>query len=202
MENADDAALDQRMAALCGVRVNVATGVFLRAVTHCFVTARILFPDADVRRVFVSDDAGLPVHFFADSSLQGGCGHIRHNATANLAFSLDGTEHSSLVACASGSADAFVSGLAANISFVAFNSALEWRGVTIWGHCKANPVHQEQRGLVTDLAVPFDLQRGYALLRRTSPPECIAPVAQLDSGFLIDRADTHGVLFLAIMAAP
>ena len=75
-------------------------------------------------------------------------------------------------------------------------------GPSGWGHREANPVHQEQCRLVVDPAVTLDFQSRDTFFRCTGTPERIAPVAKLDAGFLINRADANGELFLAVVATP
>ena len=50
--------------------------------------------------------------------------------------------------------------------------------------------------------MPLDFESGDAFLGSTCTPKRIAPVAQFDARFLVDRADPHRVLLFAIPAAP
>lgn len=93
-------------------------------------------------------------------------------------------------------------GLAAHIGFVRLNDAREFRGVSIGGHRKPNPVHQEQGRLVADLALTLDLQRRYTFLRRGRSPERIAPVAEIEARFFVHGADADGILLAAPPATP
>src|SRR5208283_1111988 len=111
------------MAALYGVGVNVSSkpDVLFSPVAHGFVAAFVLFPDANVRRVLIGDDACLPIYFFPNCALECASRNVRYDSTVQPSASFDGTEHSHFVASASRSADSLIARLAADVGFVTFN---------------------------------------------------------------------------------
>src|SRR6202008_2643179 len=82
-------------------------------------------------------------------------------------------------------------GLAAHVSLISLDDAVELRWPRTLGHGEANPVHEEQRRLVTDARLAMDLERADALLRAARAPEGLAPDAERDARVLEDGADPH-----------
>src|SRR5437867_4826507 len=83
-----DAALHQGERAFRRIRMNVSANVLFGAVADRFVPAVILRSDALVGEKIISDEPRLRVYYFPNRVLQRLSGHVRHNATANLALSL------------------------------------------------------------------------------------------------------------------
>src|SRR5258708_6183078 len=107
MVNANNPALHKSMAALCGVRVNVAPSVFFRRVANGAVL-RVLWANASVGRKFVRHEVGASVNFLTNRASNRCHRHIRDNATAKLASTFNSNEHRSFAGSTSASAGSFV----------------------------------------------------------------------------------------------
>ena len=83
-------------------------------------------------------------------------------------------------------------------------SPISLGAVSVWCHCEPDAVHQEQCRLVTNLALPLDLQSGYAFLEKwITCQNAIAPVAQfgiLDSSYTVPMRTVY--CCFAIAATP
>ena len=125
--------------------------------------------------------------------------------TPNLTAALHSREYRRLYSCPVHAVTrSLVARFAADIRFVALDNSCQWRGGwKVWGHCKANAIHQEQGRLVADLAVASESpapRRPSLKCRhaRTHKPNG----ASGNAGFFVDRADANGVLLFAVLAAP
>src|SRR5690242_3716332 len=124
------------MAALCRVRVNWPACVLFRGMADNAVLC-ILWPYASVRRVFIRHQMSLPVNLLAYCLANRGHGYISNHASAKLAATFHGNKHGLLAGATSLFAGAFVTrSTRANVCFVAFNDACQFRGILIWCHCE------------------------------------------------------------------
>jgi hypothetical protein len=73
--------------------MDFATGILFGRVADMQVTAEEFFADAGVGSVLVRHNSRKRVNHFADRRFECHPGHIRNNATANLAVPLDGCKH-------------------------------------------------------------------------------------------------------------
>src|SRR5664280_294901 len=143
--------------------------------------------------MFIGNDARLASDLFTNCALQSFGGHVGNDAANDSALPLHGYKYGSLTRSASALAESAITRLTANVHLITFNRAAQFRCFLIRSHRKPDAVHQEQRRLVADLAMPLDFESGDAFLRCASSPECIHPMPQFDARFLVNRTDTHRV---------
>jgi hypothetical protein len=82
--DAHDATLEQCMAALCGVRMNVTPDVFFRGMAHRFVPILERLADSLVDWIVVTDDSRLTVYFLDNRSLEGAARHVSYDESPNI----------------------------------------------------------------------------------------------------------------------
>ena len=97
----------------------------------------------------------MGVSFLPDSRFERFTSHVSKNLASYFSVPLHSRKHRRFTRAASPLADSPAARLTSSIGFVAFNCPCQLREIYIWGHCKANPIHQEQRGFVADLTVPL-----------------------------------------------
>ena len=182
--------------------MDIAANVLAFGMANDLVTAMKPRAQALVRGKLIRVDCRAAIYVLDDCCLERPAADIRNYRAVNLSAATDNREHGRFLCAASGRMFASAGPwLATDIGFVALNDAFELRPA-IGCESEANPVHQEQGGLVANLALPLNLQCGNALLAGRGSPERVAPMAQGQSAFLVDRTNANRVLLFAIVTAP
>src|SRR5665213_3850889 len=185
--------------------MHVAASVFLRGMADRFMPTGEHFRRAVVARILIAMDRGVFVDEFGHRGFKGFASDVGHDPAPNITIAFNGHEHRRLGSATTPLVNFAVmrSRLAADVDLITFDGAGELRrGVNVWRHSEANASHEEQCRLVADLKLTLQFKSRNTFLGSGRTPEGVCPVTQGKAGFLIDGADPHGVLFLAIIAKP
>lgn len=165
------------------VGVDIAAHVFVLAVVYCAVLVAPLRGVA-VNRQFVGVERGGNIHIARDVPENVVCGHGVNDLRDYPAIAFHNPDYRSL---SSGSAPALARPHAANISFVRFDDAHEFRRSAVAHEFADLVIHPPSR-LVGDAELPLQFLCGHPVLARSHQENGEEPRLQTRAGLMEDRA--------------
>src|ERR1035438_1558255 len=185
--------------------MNAAINVFLRMVDY-FVRVFVLKASIGFQGIGVQRRASL--HMLFDFALQDTLATIRHDHCTNVSAALKDAHNGSLVFSASPSdptlalCDVHVPRFAADESFVNFDfaaiAAELYERTRL--HGKANPMHHEPSGFLSDTECSGDFVGANAVLAANDEPQSRKPLFKGNRGILKHCPDLEGEFLLWMVA--
>src|SRR6266571_113813 len=143
--------------ALNRVRMHVAPDVFIRAMAHGFMAARVLFANAAIARPFIGQYAGGLVHILANGAFKSIARYVRDDPWTYPTAPLKHPHNRNLPGLDRLSAARWMARLSADKYLVHFHVALEWFNI-LFVHREADAMEHEQGRLVGQSGLSVNFQ--------------------------------------------